>query len=308
MRTETVSGIKITYPDYMVWDEDNNIVMVQVTQGTASITATIGTRTVGYAGTGASVIVDISQLLKRNGTYGAKTLDVTAADGTVTVTRSYNIFVCRGRTLADRYHYSPRSIILPSLMPTVDICVADACTVSGGASTVSYASAGVYQYALSGSGVITVTYANKIWQGDQNDPVFSKTTDYQVEVLSCYPDRGAIIGWYDCDGCRRYAMGKVIGRGTKAETADFTATDFTSALGTVRDTAGRLVTKTQRTLDVGLSQVAESLHLEEIILSDEVWLVKPSDGRAIPLVPEFDALDVLANMNNDMVLKFRIQQ
>lgn len=308
MRNEIVSGMKITYPDYMVWTGDNNIVMLKVPSGTALLRVTVGTRTQAYASEGDTVVLDISQLLIRNNSYGAVTLGVYAAsvNPAVSVVRNYTIYLCRGWSLADRYHFSGRKIVTADT--SVDIAVVDACTISGGTSTVSVASAQIVSYAITGSGVVTVTYGSKKPQGYKNDPVDSLTTNYEVEVLDCMPEDGVVIGWYDSDGCRRYLAGRVMSRGSKAETEEYRVPELGTDMGTLNGCAGRLVTSIRRTIEVGVAQVDETMHLEELLYSDGVWMINPYDASEIPLAPEFGEMEVDMKNTENVVLKFRVQQ
>ena len=74
----------------------------------------------------------------------------------------------------------------------------------------------------------------------------------------------------------------------------------------LRNGCGRIVTAIERTIEVGVAQVSEAVHLEEMLYSPEVAM-RYADGW-LPIVPDYDSAATSMSEVNDVVLKFKVQQ
>lgn len=310
MRTQTIGLLTLYYPDNLVYGGDVNYVMLKAPSqmSGALLSVTIDGKTQEYESEGNTVIVDISLLLKRVGLYGQMSVHtyVASISPAYSNTFDFTIYYTRGVTLADRYHGSGRKVILPSGITGVDILAVGACTVSGGGASQAVSAAQIVSYPVSASGAVTVHYGIRRGEGYVNDPGDASEAVYEVEVMDCQPKSGCVIRWYDADGCARYLVGKIQTRGTKAGKADYAAVEWGEDLSVLRNGCGRIVTAIERTIEVGVAQVSEAMHLEEILYSPEVAM-QTVDGW-LPIVPDYDSVATSMSETNDVVLKFKVQQ
>lgn len=310
MRTQTLGQLTLYYPEYLVYGGDVNYVMLKVPShfSGALLSVTVDGKVQSYESEGNTVIVDISLLLKRVGQYGQISVHtyVASASPVYSNTFDFTIYYTRGVTLADRYHGSGRKVILPSGIAAVDILALGACTISGGDATESVLNAQIVSYPVSTSGQVDVIYGAVRNEGYANDGETTKEFAYIIEMVDCQPKSGCVIRWYDSDGCARYLVGKIQTRGTKASKADYAAVEWGEDLSILRNGCGRIVTAIERTIEVGVAQVSEAMHLEEILYSPEVAL-QTADGW-LPIIPDYDNAATSMSEANDVVLKFKVQQ
>lgn len=310
MRTQTIGQLTLYYPEYLVYGGDVNYVMLKVPShfSGALLSVTVDGKVQSYESEGNTVIVDISLLLKRVGQYGQISVHtyVASVSPVYSNTFDFTIYYTRGVTLADRYHGSGRKVILPSDITEVDILAVGACTISGGGTTVTVNDAQIVPYTMEESGVVDAHYGIRRGEGYINDPGDASEALYEVEVMDCQPKSGCVIRWYDSDGCARYLVGKIQTRGTKASKADYAAVEWGEYLSILRNGCGRIVTAIERTIEVGVAQVSEAMHLEEILYSPEVAM-RYTDGW-LPIVPDYDSAVTSMSETNDVVLKFKVQQ
>ena len=310
MRTQTIGQLTLYYHNYLVYGGDVNYVMLKVPShfSGALLSVTIDGKMQSYESEGNTVIVDISLLLKRVGQYGQISVHtyVASASPAYSNTFDFTIYYTRGVTLADRYHGSGRKVILPSGIAAVDILALGACTISGGDATESVLNAQIVSYPVSTSGQVDVIYGAVRNEGYANDGETTKEFAYIIETVDCQPKSGCVIRWYDSDGCARYLVGKIQTRGTKASKADYAAVEWGEDLSILRNGCGRIVTAIERTIEVGVAQVSEAVHLEEMLYSPEVAM-RYADGW-LPIVPDYDSAATSMSEVNDVVLKFKVQQ
>lgn len=310
MRTQKIGPLTLIYPNYLVYGGDVNYVMLKAPSqmSGALLGVTIDGKRQEYESEGNTVIVDISLLLKRVGQYGQMSVHtyVASVSPAYSNTFDFTIYYTRGVTLADRYHGSGRKVVLPSGITAVDILAVGACTVSGGGASQAVSAAQIVSYPVSASGPVTVHYGIRREEGYVNDPGDASEAVYEVEVMDCQPVSGCVIRWYDADGCARYLVGKIQTRGTKAGKADYAAVEWGEDLSVLRNGCGRIVTAIERTIEVGVAQVSEAMHLEEILYSPEVEM-HTVDGW-LPIVPDYDSVATSMSETNDVVLKFKVQQ
>lgn len=310
MRTQTIGQLTLYYPDYLVYGGDVNYVMLKVPShfSGALLSVTVDGKVQSYESEGNTVIVDISLLLKRVGQYGQISVHtyVMSVSPAYSNTFDFTIYYTRGVTLADRYHGSGRRVVLPSGITGVDILAVGACTISGGGASQAVSAAQIVSYPVSASGPVTVHYAIRRGEGYVNDPGEASEAVYDVEVYDCQPKSGCVIRWYDADGCARYLVGKIQTRGTKAGKVDYAAVEWGEDLSILRNGCGRIVTAIERTIEVGVAQVSEAMHLEEILYSPEVAL-QTADGW-LPIVPDYDSAATSMTETSDIILKFKVQQ
>lgn len=307
MRQQAIGATTLYYPDYLTYSGDNNYVMLKVPSGAATLDVEIGGKRQTYESESDTVVMDVSLMLRANGVYGVVQVDVYVAMSSPAYSNTYTftVYYTRGWTLADRYHGSGRRVMLPSGVTSVDILVVGACTIRGGVSDVTVNEAQIVSYPVSGSGTVWVEYGIRRSEGYVNDPGDATRAYYEVEMYDCQPKGGCVLRWYDADGCVRYVVGKVLSRGQRAESVAYSAIGYGDALSTLRDKCGRVVTSIGRTIEVGVAQADEALHLEEMLFSPEVSL-RASD-EWVPIVPDYESVTTSMTDATDVVLKMKIQ-
>lgn len=304
MRTQTIQQMTVTYPDYLVFSEDNNFIQLTATSGTAAMVVTLGSYQQVYYGETDTVVMDVSRLFKRYGTYNAAismTIYISRTNPTASQTLTVSFYVVKGRTLADRYHCSGRKIILPPGSTSVEL-LADGEATTITINPVSTTTAAIMTVPITDSTTIEVQNTTASPRGWFIDGESTTSVYYEVEIASCTPKNGAFLRWLDTDGCKRFAPCKIMTRGSKIEQIN-----YADGLQTLRTPASRLVSSVQRSIEVGIAQVDPALHLEEIVYSPEILLVC-DNGETVTLVPEFTDYTGSVEKIEDITLKFLVQR
>ena len=110
MRSQTIGGITIEYPEYAVYSGDFNYVSMSATDSDNNVLAvTVGGQRAEYSSDAERLTVEVGSLLRRNGTFGVVSLSiyVSRTNPAYSTTISVDVLFLHGRTLPSRYHRVP---------------------------------------------------------------------------------------------------------------------------------------------------------------------------------------------------------
>lgn len=309
MRTETHGGVTIEYPDYLMYIGDDNLVTayksgVTVQLGVA-VGATWNNNGVYYESDLGAVTINISQLLRAQATTGGVvdlTFYIGDKDATYSTTFSASFFLLDGRTCVDRYHGTGHIVFAPSDGDIELPILSDNGKVTAGEYVADNLNAGIYR--LSAGNVqgdiseVVVSCADARQFGYINDPYASSETSYEVRIINCMPNDGVLLTWRDCDGCKRYIVGKIVSRSSNVEQNIFK----TSA-----QNPQRRVARMQRNITIGIPQASRDMWLEDIAYSESVAMVNPLTGDEVAIVPNFNDININEKGYQDITLEFIAQ-
>ena len=305
MRTYTDSNFSIEYPDEVVRVDDLNYCRLRYTgmgRGvTVSFSVNVGGRTLQYTTDKSyTVIIDISNALKMSN-YGtvALTLEGTAdVSGTAYhVTTSASIKLTRGRTLAEWIPASGRIIYVPDAIGEVEIPVTASAVIDNTAANV-----GINTRSTRNQSVITVKYAAQREFGNRYAPEIDRMTTFGIRHIDCLPDNGAILAWYDTDGCKRYAPCKVVQNESNSESVAYNPT-----IAPIQS-VGRHVYGAHESITLYFDNIEPRVRLHEIAYSESVRLLTLGNAvrfdNGLELRPDFDALSLRPDKAQNYTLKF----
>lgn len=305
MRTYTDSNFTIEYPDEVVRVDDLNYCRLRYTglgRGvTVSFSVNVGGRTLQYTTDKSyTVIIDISNALKLS-SYGDVALSFRGtaygSDIAHNVTTSASIVLTRGRTLAEWIPASGRTVYVPDAIGAVEIPVTASAVIDNTAANI-----GINTRSTRNQSVITVKYAAQREFGNRYAPEIDRMTTFGIRHIDCLPDNGAILAWYDTDGCKRYAPCKVVQNESNSESASYNPT--IAPIPSV----GRHVYGAHESITLYFDSIEPSVRLHEIAYSESVRLLTLGNAvrfdNGLELRPDFDALSLRPDKAQNYTLKF----
>lgn len=303
MRTQTVGQIVVTYPDFMVYEGDNNFIMIKASGSTLStLSVSLGNRRAMYSSDTDSVVVEVGSLMRLNDVYGRITLTVyvSRSEPAFSTTLSLVFYFCHGRTMPTRFHGSSRKIVLPYGQALYEVPVVASASVTDGTSTNPVADGEITMFRATDveHTQAVVTYNTARLLGNYYDAEQTTTATFDVYRHLCESDGDVAIGWYDCDGCKRYAVGKVLSRHAAAE-----GVAYSNGGDVVRHYAEQIVATVSEVLEIGIADVSPDMFLGEIVYSQQVWLQRTGADN-IPVVIEGD-VEIDERHNMGIVLKVK---
>lgn len=307
MRTYTIGQLTITYPDVMIYDGDNNVVSVTAEGSDATVVgATIDGDQAIYSSESEYCCIEIGSLLKKGGHYGSVTVTIYASRSNPAYSTPYDVtfFFCHGRTVPSRYHGSPRRVILPASAENVEIPVMGAGGITLGGNTQIISEACIAEVSLAGLGEqetaqVEVHYRAKRALGNFETAEDTQEADFELEIVRCLRSGEVFVGWYDIDGCKRYAVGRVLSRRSASDSIS-----YTPGMSIVRHEPNAIAANANEVLELGISGVDSALRLGELAWSDEVWLLNEGTGETIPVILDGD-ITTDERRTGDMILKLK---
>lgn len=299
MRKQTIGGITFEYPDAIAYEGDLNYVTAKATGSTATgIIATVDGKSAQYVSASDYCAVEIGSLLQSAGTYGFVTISLYLSrnNSVYSTVVDVSIYFTRGRTVPTRYHGSGRRILVPQFLSSVQLPVVAVGNVSYGAVSTIVAEPQIISMTPVLNGVYTVGYEEPQTLGDFVDAESTQEAAFVVERVMCLRSDEVYIGWYDIDGCERYAVARIMSRKRAAQSVM-----YASGLDIVRNLPQRIVAGVSEELEVGIVGADNALRLDEIVWSESVWLLN-GNGDATPVVINGD-MDVDLRKTNDIILK-----
>lgn len=292
MRTQTYSGVKVTYPDYLIYRGDDNYVRAQKllhleNNSEVMLRITIGGETLECDTPTGDVYINIYSLLRKVNASGVVTATfyIATTDPVYSTSFTDTFYVANGWTMADRAHGSGHPVYVSEGWK-VDVLCLDACSVIYGEDFDVIASAQIVQVDTAGwtaERIIEVRYSG----GSEL---------FEVRFIKCLPADGALFRWIDSDGCERYMAGRIISRSYTSQ-----SDEYPKALTSepARNIHGRLAS-----IEVGFEQIGKAVRFEEIVFSPEIHVTE-ADGTEYNVVPAFDSVRMPSKGENDMILTFK---
>ena len=291
MRTQTYGGIKVTYPDYLIYRGDDIYVRAQKVSlpavSNVMLRITIGGETLVCDTPTGDVYINIYSLLRKVNASGVVTATfyIATTDPVFSTSFTDTFYVANGWTMADRAHGSGHPIYVPE-GEKVDVLCLGACSVIYGEDSDVIASAQVAKVDTAGwtaERIIEVKYSDN-------------SEFFEVRFIKCLPADGATFRWIDSDGCERYIVGRILSRSYTSQ-----SDEYPKALTSepARNVYGRLAS-----IEVGFEQVGKAVRFEEIVYSPEIFVTE-ADGAEYNVVPAFDSVRMPSKGENDMILTFK---
>jgi hypothetical protein len=282
MRTKNIGGCVVTYPDYLTYEGDNNIVML--TAGDSQLTildVTVGNRRATYSSNGTEVAVEIGSMLTANGVYGSVSVEIYVSRSNPAFSTVFTEDFCflRGRTMPKRYHGSGRRIIVPYGVRTVEIPVMAEARVSNGSTYIDVDKATLTEVQVTAATKqISVKYQEPMYFGNIDNVEQVSEVLFEVVMMDCVGDDEIAIGWHDTDGCTRFAVGRILARRQSSEGIEYRHGD-----DIVKSHARRHVVSVSEVLEVGIKGVTSDMYLGEMTMSENVWILA-QNGDTVPVV------------------------
>lgn len=286
MRTKSIGGCVVTYPDYLTYEGDNNIIML--TAGDSQLTildVTVGDRRAAYSSNGTEVAVEIGSMLTANGVYGSVSIEiyVSRSNPAYSTVFTEDFYYLRGRTLPTRYHGSGRRIIVPYGVRTVEIPVMAEARVNNGSTYIDVDKATLEEVQVTAATTqISVKYQSPMYFGDIDSVESVPEVLFDVVMMDCVGDDEITIAWHDTDGCTRFVVGRILARRQSSEGIEYRNGD-----DIVNSHARRHVVSVSEVLEVGIKGVTSDMYLGEITMSENVWILA-QNGETVPVVVDGD--------------------
>lgn len=286
MRTKSIGGCVVTYPDYLTYEGDNNIVVL--TAGDSQLTildVTVGSRRATYSSNGTEVAVEIGSMLTANGVYGSVSVEIYVSRSNPAFSTVFTEDFCflRGRTMPTRYHGSGRRIIVPYGVRTVEIPVMAEARVSNGSTYIDVEKATLTEVQVTAATKqISVKYQKPLFFGDIDSVERASEVVFDVVKMDCVVADEIAIAWHDTDGCTRFAVGRILSRRQSSEGIEYRNGD-----DIVNSHARRHVVSVSEVLEVGIKNVTNDMYLGEITMSENVWILA-KNGATVPVVVDGD--------------------
>lgn len=298
MRTLTDSTTRVELPDYLTYRGDDNYVRVYDSGGVITATITIdGSLTLTYESETYDITFDIRDAL-RTLAAGSHTVAFSVYhNGTLRSFATQNIYLVDGWTRARVTHGRDEYVTVPDGITHVDVLWA----ASGYGSynnTSSPVTEGVATVVPNNDG--TVVFTPSSGGGPFGEIYDQKTIGYTLNIdYRCTARKGIIVAYRNADGCIRYAVGKWLGDTSTVEVTEYHRRD-----GVMNRTPRRHVNEYSDVAEIGIENVKPQQYLDEILMSDEVWLPKENDMHVIPADLTFKR----TGEQTDAVLKIKIQR
>lgn len=276
----------VTYPDYLTYEGDNNVVML--TAGDSKLTildVTVGSRRATYSSNGTEVAVEIGSMLTANGVYGAVSVEiyVSRSKPAFSTVFTEDFFLLRGRTMPTRYHGSGRRIIVPYGVKVVEVPVMAEARVYNGSTYIDVDKAKLAAVKVTAATKqISVKYQKPLYFGDIDSVERASEVVFDVVRMDCVGDGEIAIGWHDTDGCTRYVVGRILSRRQSSEGIEYRNGD-----DIVNSHARRHVVSVSEVLEVGIKGVTSDMYMGEITMSENVWILA-QNGDTVPVVVDGD--------------------
>lgn len=276
----------MTYPDYLTYEGDNNVVML--TAGDSKLTileVTVGSRRATYSSNGTEVAVEIGSMLTANGVYGSVSVEiyVSRSKPAFSTVFTEDFFFLRGRTMPTRYHGSGRRIIVPYGVKVVEVPVMAEARVYNGSTYIDVDKAKLAAVKVTAATKqISVKYQKPQLFGDIDSVERASEVVFDVVRMDCVGDGEIVIVWHDTDGCTRYVVGRILSRRQSSEGIEYRHGD-----DIVNSHARRHVVSVSEVLEVGIKGVTSDMYLGEITMSENVWILA-QNGDTVPVVVDGD--------------------
>lgn len=321
MRTQIYTNATVDYPEGLVWQNDNNFFLFTNLLGSYKISVSLAINalyngvtypfTYNYTSAVGSLTMRVSPLIRAycpatiSGAWKVEVYDQT--DTLVeTCNGSYSFKSVFGKSLQERHHGSERIITYADWaadMATIEVFKPQNWTgtiTCGGVSFLvndTEAQIRTLGPLTSDSIVKLVGQGGSVWAGEVWDDY--QNTSWNIRLVQVCPPRDGIkLTYYDTDGCKRYAIGMVLGKTMAAKRDEYVTG------GIVYDNVPQsLLTGYTGTLDVGFSDVEPEQYLEDIMLSPYVSTKKGAE--TVRLIPSTLSL-VRDGDTKDIIIKFKI--
>lgn len=286
MRTKSIGGCVVTYPDYLTYEGDNNIITLTAADSQLTVLeVTVGNRRAIYSSNGTEVAVEIGSMLTANGIYGNFSIEiyVSRSNPVFSTVLTEDICFLRGRTLPTRYHGSGRRIIVPYGIRSVEIPVMAEARVFNGSTYIDVEKPTLTEVQVTApTNQISVKYQSAMYFGDIDSVESVSEVFFDVVQLECFGDDEIVIAWHDADGCTRYVVGRIVARRQSSEGMEYRHGD-----DIVKNYARRHVVSVSEVLEVGIKGVTSDLYLGEMTMSENVWILA-QNGDTVPVVVDGD--------------------
>lgn len=303
MRSQTIGGITTEYPEYAVYSGDFNYVSMSATDSDNNVLAvTVGGQRAEYSSDAERLTVEVGSLLRRNGTFGVVSLSiyVSRSNPAYSTTISVDVLFLHGRTLPSRYHGSGRRVIVPIGQPSVQIPVIDAATVyRDGTQVATTTNAQIVDVAVSSTTHnIEVKYSRAGTFGDWHYCELAQSVYFTTYQPECTRENEIVLQWYDTDGCKRFAVGKLLNRRQASE-----GVEYASGGSLVQHPADRIITSVSEVLTV-VFPIRTDEYFAELALSDEVAIINNVSGAEMPVIIDGD-IETTIDKAMDITLKIK---
>lgn len=300
MRTQTIGHITVTYPDRMLYLGDNNYISIYAEDSDRTVLdVTVGNKTASYESASNRCVVEIGSLIAAESLSADITVDVYIAreNPTYSTTLVFDFYVVNGRTVPTRYHGSGKRVIVPLAAKSFDLPILRAANIVKGETLIASPTNGCIYEVEGDSGVYDVKYGVDIVFGDFYNPIVARTASFEIEFEECREQNAVAVGWYDIDGCKRYAIGRVVNRQRSGD-----GIMYNSDLDIVRHTPQRKLTNVAESVTVAFGDI-RALAIDEMAFSERVWF-EDADGTELPVVLD-GAISIDKRENQQLTLKFK---
>lgn len=303
MRTQSMGGITIYYPDFMVYEGDNNYIRIKATGSDHTVLiATYGSATASYSSSGENVTVEVGSMFRQKGEYGAVSLSVYVSRNNSTYSNNLTLdfYYCHGRTVPTVYHGSGRRVVVPWFVSSVEVPVMAAAKVTLGSTSQTLAEGCITTVTLGERERTTaiVEYVEARMLGDFDAAESGVLAYFNIEHVSCLRDGEVFLRWYDSDGCTRYAVGRIMSRRHNADRVMYNVGG-----SVLRSEPYSVPANTSETLDIVVVGVDAALHLDELPWSESIELVN-GENQSIPVSVEGE-IAVSTRQVQDITLKIK---
>ena len=295
MRTQTIGHITVTYPDRLLYLGDNNYISIYAEESDRTVLqVTVGNKTASYESASNRCVIEIGSLIAAEALSADVTVDVYIAreNPTYSTTLAFDFYVVNGRTVPMRYHGSGKRVIVPLSAKSFDLPILRAANIVKGETLIASPTDSCIYEVEGDSGVYDVKYGSDIVFGDFYNPVVTRTANFEVEFEECREQNAVAVGWYDIDGCRRYAIGRVVNRQRSGD-----GIMYNSDLEIVRHTPN-----VAESITVAFGDI-RALAIDEMAFSERVWF-EDVDGVERPVVLD-GAISIDKRENQQLTLKFK---
>lgn len=311
MRTQTIGHITVTYPDRLLYLGDNNYISIYAEESDRTVLdVTVGNKTASYESASDRCVIEIGSLIAAEALSADITVNVyiSRENPAYSTILAFDFYVVNGRTLLTRYHGSGKRVIVPLAaksfdLPTLraaksfDLPILRAANIVKGETLIASPTDSCIYEVKGNSGIYDIKYGTDIVFGDFYNSVVAKTASFEVEFEECRELNAVAVGWYDIDGCKRYAIGRVVNRQRSGD-----GIMYNSDLDIVRHTPRRKLTNVAESVTVAFGDI-RALAIDEMAFSERVWF-EDVDGAEFPVVLD-GAISIDKRENQQLTLKFK---
>ena len=283
MRQHTyTNGASVRYPDNITFSHDRNVAMFTYNgeykvKGEVYFSASEFVTIFDTVCYGGQLYINLNSCIRAAGIAIPQTF--AEVDFKVTIGNTEENFKITnwsflvGETMIVRTHPSEREILVPSSVGTIEV-------YSEGPGVLSVEGE-VYEVSGLGKHITEVEFTTHLAEDyisveEENGRTLLCYTDYwDSELYFIKVVRGdtcsgsVLIGYYNADGCKRYAVGKLLSEEVGKESDIFIngeTSDFNPSEGTPKE----LIKNISRELELGFADVPDTRNFVDILLNDKV--------------------------------------